>query len=291
MSRDLPAFRAGGVSVEAFGFRLTRVKNRRYNRWLRLFRNAHALLAGNGDLHGLVRCPPLANRLDGTARRVCEAGCGSGQFHLETLLRCKFQGMVVGLDVDFQALRCAQQTAEETGAAPQVRYVCGSAERLPFQEGVFDQIFLVDVLEHVHEDSAALKEGCRTLREGGRLEISTPTPRYLRVFGGRIHRAVGHIRPGYSRPVLVERLKAAGFEVIYASQNTGYLLWPWMALWYRLGWALWSPGKKRALAKGFCHGALMLSALMTRIFRPLDLFGGYCSNDIQAEKKNPCRTP
>jgi SAM-dependent methyltransferase len=273
-----------------FGFFVEWDRARRITRsapikWLLSLR---ALLIGNGDLHGLVRCPPLAKRWDRQARRVCDVGCGSGTFHIESLLRSAAKGIVVGVEVDYPALLMARQQAERCGLDSRVVHVCASGDRLPFRDGVFDQLFLVDVIEHVPDDQCVLQESRRVLRDGGLIEISTPTPLYPTIFGDKMHTRVGHVRPGYGMPALVGGLEAAGFEPAWVGQNTGYLLWPWMGLWFRVGWFLWESrarGIKRWLLQLVFNLLLVVLALLVRVMNGIDAFGGYCSNDIEARKQ------
>jgi SAM-dependent methyltransferase len=268
-----------------FGFRISLVRNRSLPVLKRWLKNSHAFLVGNADLHGLVRCPPLAKRWKSSASWICDVGCGSGAFHLEILLQSSSAVRVVGLDTDWAALSRASRLSRSCGLQAQVHYVCGSVNALPFREEIFDQLFLVDVLEHVSDDRHALAETRRILRHGGWLEISTPTPLYPVVFGRKIHTAVGHVRDGYRPDDLRQHLKAECLEVISLRGNTGILTWPWMALWYRLAWlTLWNPRCQVILIRMVAHGILVAACLGARLTRRLDGLGGYCSNDVEARK-------
>jgi SAM-dependent methyltransferase len=52
--------------------------------------------------------------------------------------------------------------------------VFGNASRLPFPDACFDTILMLDVLEHVTEPHAAMREASRVLRSGGRLLLTIP---------------------------------------------------------------------------------------------------------------------
>lgn len=58
---------------------------------------------------------------------------------------------------------------------PHVEYVC-DARSLPFSDGVYDEVFSNQVIEHFswREVKAVLTEWLRVLKVGGRLEIITP---------------------------------------------------------------------------------------------------------------------
>jgi SAM-dependent methyltransferase len=99
--------------------------------------------------------------------RVFEAGCGVGSylFHLQKEAR-----QAVGLDIEQERLVEAHQGAD--------RVVCGAGECLPFPDGIFDLVLSNEVLEHVQDDRAAVREIVRTLRPGGRLVLFCPNRGY-----------------------------------------------------------------------------------------------------------------
>ncbi len=271
--------------MTAYGYRVMRARRQatpvRF-RWLAVLNDA---VNGNSDLHGLVRCPPLIQRWKSSSKRILDVGCGRADFHLEALLTRPYKGLVIGVDRDHAALKEALSLAITCDLDRQIRYVCASAEALPFREGVFDQLFLVDVLEHLPNDQKALAEARRILRRGGWLEISTPTPLYPVIFGRKIHTAVGHVRDGYRPEDLRRLLSAEGLEIRLLRGNTGILTWPWMAIWYRLAWlTLWNPKRQVMLVRMAAHGVLVAACLGARLTRWLDGFGGYCSNDVEARK-------
>jgi len=51
---------------------------------------------------------------------------------------------------------------------------CGLAEDLPFADGAFDRMVMVDTFHHLHDQRAAAKETLRVLRPGGRLVVEEP---------------------------------------------------------------------------------------------------------------------
>ena len=51
---------------------------------------------------------------------------------------------------------------------------CGLAEHLPFADGAFDRIVMVDTFHHLHDQRVAAKETLRVLRPGGRSVIEEP---------------------------------------------------------------------------------------------------------------------
>jgi SAM-dependent methyltransferase len=75
----------------------------------------------------------------------------------------------------------------------------------PFPAGTFDQIVIVDFLEHIPDDAGFVRELERILKPGGQVIINVPhlKPRSLlnrfRHYIGLTDEWHGHLRPGYSR--------------------------------------------------------------------------------------------
>jgi SAM-dependent methyltransferase len=99
--------------------------------------------------------------------RVFVDGCGIGAY-LEKL--AKTAKPAVGLDIEHE------RTVEAYQKTPRV--VCGAGEFLPFPENTFDLTLSHEVLEHVQDDLAAIREMVRTLRPGGRLALFCPNRGY-----------------------------------------------------------------------------------------------------------------
>ncbi len=75
--------------------------------------------------------------------------------------------------------------------------------RLPFPDGSFDRVAVVDMLEHVVDEHAFARELARITRPGGRLVVNTPhlkrtLLRQLRHAIGQTDEKHGHLRPGYT---------------------------------------------------------------------------------------------
>ncbi len=81
-------------------------------------------------------------------------------------------------------------------------------DSLPFPDRAFDRVVVVDMLEHVPDETAFVAELARITGPGGRLVVNTPhlkrtVLRRLRHALGQTDQKHGHLRPGYS----VERLR------------------------------------------------------------------------------------
>ena len=61
----------------------------------------------------------------------------------------------------------------------------GAGEELPYEDGTFDLVTALDVVEHMDDDLAGLSEMRRVLRPGGRVLMFVPTFMFLWGLAGR----------------------------------------------------------------------------------------------------------
>ena len=135
----------------------------------------------------------------GTAHpRILDVGCGTGA-NLELLGQ---YGEAEGVDVSEEALSFCR--------ARGLRNVHrGEAERLPFEDGSFDLVTGLDVVEHLDDDVAGLKEMHRVLKPNGRALLFVPA--FMFLWG--VQDDISHHRRRYTIPALRKVVEAAGFEV------------------------------------------------------------------------------
>ncbi len=99
--------------------------------------------------------------------RVLENGCGVGAY-IEQLGR--LGGRVAGLEYDFER---ASEAAQRSPAI-----VNAAGEHLPFASNSLDFILSHEVIEHVQDDRAAMREMVRALKPGGRIALFCPNRGY-----------------------------------------------------------------------------------------------------------------
>lgn len=101
--------------------------------------------------------------------RLLDVGCGPGSITrgLAVLLT---PGEVIGVDLSEDTLVSAQQDALERGLA-NLHYQAASVYSLPFADATFDVVFAHQVLQHLKEPAAALREMLRVLRPGGLVAV------------------------------------------------------------------------------------------------------------------------
>ena len=101
-------------------------------------------------------------------KRVLDIGCGLGAYVANFR---RFTKEAYGMDVDAPRLQEGRRRGIDN-------LLLAAAEALPFAEGSFDVIVLNEVIEHVRDDAATLREACRVLRPGGKVVIYAPNRLY-----------------------------------------------------------------------------------------------------------------
>ena len=107
--------------------------------------------------------------LDG--RRVLDVGCGRGGT-IEVLHRFFSPGETVGLDLSPVAIDFCRRTHRY----PQVSFLCGDAERLPFPAGSFDAVVNIESSHSYPDIDAFYAEVSRVLKPGGVFLYSDTMP-------------------------------------------------------------------------------------------------------------------
>jgi 2-polyprenyl-6-hydroxyphenyl methylase/3-demethylubiquinone-9 3-methyltransferase len=97
-------------------------------------------------------------------QEILEIGSGGGLICDDLARR---EAVMVGLDPSSGALATARKHAQESGLGQNIHYVQGSAEAMPFADGSFSAIVCLDVLEHVRDLKATIREIARVLAPGG----------------------------------------------------------------------------------------------------------------------------
>jgi SAM-dependent methyltransferase len=166
--------------------------------------------------------------LRGDLGRVADIGCGPGVF---TRYLCERASEVWAADVDEASLGRVRARHRDKS---NLRCVATYADRLAFADGKVDTLLLLEVLEHLPDDAACIREVCRVLAPGGRFVLSVPVP------PGEVNEGDpwGHKREGYQLYQLQALLENNGFEV----QNHSFAQFKFSRLGERLvqRWRRWS---------------------------------------------------
>jgi SAM-dependent methyltransferase len=143
--------------------------------------------------------------------RVLDAGCGSGR----TLVELVDYGEVSGIELNTDAAKLAS----DRGLG---EVHVGRLEELPWDDGTFDLITCLDVIEHVPDDITALRELRRVGRPGGWLLVTAPAYQAL----WSQHDEANHHYRRYSRSKLRGAARSAGWEIERVSSFNSLLLAP-----------------------------------------------------------------
>jgi ubiquinone/menaquinone biosynthesis C-methylase UbiE len=164
---------------------------------------------------------------------VLDVGSGSGIL-LPALAR-RFD-RVISLDIEQQFLR---QVKTRPSAPDNIRYLAADARALPLRNNAVDCITCSEVLEHITNGTACLKEFYRTLGPGGLLVLTTPQPTsLLELTAGIVLRRplISLVKKIYREPVLPtghinlmssrrlhEKLVKSGFDIVESHKSGLYL--------------------------------------------------------------------
>jgi SAM-dependent methyltransferase len=152
-------------------------------------------------LDAVRRAAPLA-----PGERILDIGCG-----LDTVL--DFIDDARGYTLDSLAGKL-----EPLGLSRAARHLAGVFERMPFQDGAFDRVFLMNVLDHVQNPMAGLEEIARVLAANGVLVLSVDTYAGRKYIEKRLHKWWTRVRGtrtkhpwAFSVPRVEAMLGQAGF--------------------------------------------------------------------------------
>jgi SAM-dependent methyltransferase len=140
----------------------------------------------------------ICRDLGETRPRILDVGCGTGA-NLEMLSGF---GEAEGVDVSPDALAFCRERGLSN-----VRQ--GAAEQLPYEDGSFDLVTALDVVEHLDDDAAGLREMRRVLKPEGRAMLFVPA--FMFLWG--VQDDISHHRRRYTLPELRRVVRDAGFEV------------------------------------------------------------------------------
>lgn len=116
-----------------------------------------------------VLCEEIRAQLPADA--FLDAGCGDGRFLAALPKLGPVPARVVGVDIAESILATARSAAANAGLEPEL--VRGNLERLPLGDSDFDLVVSIQVLEHLLDPAAGVRELGRVLRPGGTLLLTT----------------------------------------------------------------------------------------------------------------------
>lgn len=156
---------------------------------------------------------------------VLDVGCGVGS-NLHLLNSTGFR--VIGIDSEIYSLFFANKSSG-------VPLLNADLLALPFKSNSVGLIIATDILEHVEEDIAGLKEIHRVLKPSGQVIITVPAFQALR----GIQDIVGMHKRRYSKKELTQKIVQGGFTISKSSYFNFILFFPiLLARWFIRLWRL-----------------------------------------------------
>jgi SAM-dependent methyltransferase len=148
-------------------------------------------------LEGFLR--QILSRINGKSEKIniLDVGCGTGA-NIEMLSQF---GEAEGVDVSDDALEFCRQKG--------LKVQKGLAEALPFADESFDLTTALDVIEHLDDDVAGLREMFRVTKGGGYSLFFVPA--FMWLWG--VQDDISHHRIRYTRKQIVGRIEKAGYIV------------------------------------------------------------------------------
>lgn len=143
-----------------------------------------------------------------TGLQLLDIGCGAGNMihHLSKY------GHVKGLEVDARPVRQARLRGYDVD-------LFDAQDPFPFENGTFDVATALDVIEHVDDDMAVLKEAFRVLKPGGHMVVTVPAFMFLWSHNDDIN---AHKRR-YTAAELESKMQKAGFSLKRLSYNNFFV--------------------------------------------------------------------
>jgi SAM-dependent methyltransferase len=144
----------------------------------------------------------ICTTLSNSNLRILDVGCGTGA-NLKVLAE---YGQAEGVDISQQAIDFCRERGLDS-------VKLGAIEHLPYESSYFELVTALDVIEHLDDDVAGLREIRRVLRRDGRLLVFVPA--FMFLWG--VQDDVSNHRRRYTLHGLVRAVEAAGFSIEWAS--------------------------------------------------------------------------
>lgn len=147
-------------------------------------------------------------------KNILDVGCGWGTLS-NYLTECGCA--MTAIDKNSEHIKRAEELAERY--AVKIAFKTCDAEKLDFPDSSFDLVIWEEMLEHLEEPSAALKEGMRVLKRNGKFILTVPNLGSLRARMFRLlGRGEGLSHPdhkhNFNRDSITALVDASGFKII-----------------------------------------------------------------------------
>ncbi|MCS7076677.1 MAG: class I SAM-dependent methyltransferase [Bacteroidia bacterium] len=169
---------------------------------------------------------------------ILDAGSGFGQYTY-TLSKMSDLWQITAVDVKIEQIHDCNLFFQKIGKGDRVKFYV--EDLVTYQRPhAYDAILSIDVMEHILEDEVVFRNFGTSLKKHGVLFISTPSDQG----GSDVHHEGDnsfieeHVRDGYSKEEITQKLLKAGFskvEVKYSYGKYGSLSWR-LSMKYPISW-------------------------------------------------------
>ena len=125
----------------------------------------------------------LREIVDGSAQRILDVACGTGDSTISIAQAAAAGSEVVGVDISEGMMALVEGKAEKAGVGDRIRLQVADGEALPFEDGVFDRVTCAFGIRNFEHKERGLSEFLRVLKPGGKaviLELSVPRNKVVR---------------------------------------------------------------------------------------------------------------
>lgn len=183
--------------------------------------------------------------------RIADVGCGMGA----TFAALSQFGAVVGVDSSPTALACCQQRGHPF-------LIASALPRLPFEDGTFDVVCALDVIEHIDDDRSTTLELWRICKPGGVLVVTVPAFPWL----WSEHDDINEHKRRYTRRELHACLATDGMEFLRLSYMNTLLAPPLMLFRSLRNCGRRMRPARRSLRSDIFHLPALLNAALYHLF-------------------------
>lgn len=155
---------------------------------------------------------------------VLEIGSGIGTYSSRILADAKVERLTC-VEIDASCAQAAREALDAAAVQKPVSHVVGDYLGAPLSKDRYDTALLINVLEHLQDDRAAVRKARSELRMDGSLVIFVPA---FELLMSGLDRRLGHYRR-YTTGSLRTLLEGAGFSVtaLRYYNLSGFLGWLW----------------------------------------------------------------
>ena len=131
----------------------------------------------------LWRRHALKEIVDGSAQRILDVACGTGDSTISIAKAAGEGSTVTGVDISEGMMALVEGKAEKAGVRERIVLQVADGEALPYEEGAFDRVTCAFGIRNFEHKDKGLAEFLRVLKPGGKaviLELSVPRNKVVR---------------------------------------------------------------------------------------------------------------